>query len=203
MKTKKLINIAIIFLLFSCTTMTKENPATWSEEQLTKWYDKAEWRHDWPVLPDESLNKKEFAIQYFKNKDRWDKAFAFLSSTNLDTIKPGSHELIGRDLYVAVSEYTTKNDEDARFEAHRLYADIQYVAIGQEQIGIIPLANTQTMTPYVQDNDITFLSAEGGTNRMATPDRFFVFFPGDAHRPGIKVGTNEPVKKIVVKVKIN
>ena len=203
MEPKKLINIAIIFLLISCTTMTKDNPETWSEEQLTKWYDKAEWRQDWPILPDESLNKKEFAIQYFKNKDRWDKAFTFLNSTNLDTLKPGSYELIGKDLYVAVSEYTSKNEEDTRYEAHRLYADIQYVARGQEKIGIIPLAGTQTMTPYVEDNDITFLTAEGGTNRMATPDRFFVFFPGDAHRPGIKVDTNEPVKKIVVKVRIN
>ena len=202
METKKLINIAIIFLLFSCT-MTKENPETWSEEQLTNWYNKAEWRQDWPVLPDETLNKKEFAIQYFKNKDRWNKAFVFLNSTNFDTIKPGSYELIGKDVYVAVSEYTTKNDEDARFEAHRIYADIQYVARGQEKIGIIPLVSTQTMTPYVQDNDITFLTAEGGTNRMATPAGFFVFFPADAHRPGIKVDTNEPVKKIVVKVRIN
>lgn len=203
MKSKNLFNIAIIFLLFSCTNMTKENPENWSEEQLTQWYNKGEWRQDWTVLPDETVNKKEFSVQYFKNKDRWNKAFIFLNSTDFDTLKTGSYELIGKDLYVAVSEYSTKNDEDARFEAHRIYADIQYVASGKEQIEIIPLESTQTIIPYNQEKDITFLMAKGGTFRMATSVGFFIFFPGDAHRPGIKVDTNEPVKKIVVKVRIN
>jgi len=85
-----------------------------------------------------------------------DKAFAYLKSVNTDTLKPGSYELMGKDLYVAVSEYTSKNEEDARYEAHRIYADIQYVARGQEKIGIVPLENTETTTPYVQENDITF-----------------------------------------------
>ncbi len=183
--------------------MTKEKPENWSEEQLNQWYNKAEWKQGWSAIPDETINKKELSVQYFKNEERWSKAFTFLKTIDPDTIKIGNHELLGKDLYVAVSEYTTKNDEDARFEAHRLYADIQYVARGQEKIGIIPLASTQTSVPYDQDKDITFLTADGGDNRIATPDRFFVFFPGDAHRPGIKIDTNSVVKKIVVKVRIN
>jgi YhcH/YjgK/YiaL family protein len=203
MKIKNLFNIAIIFLLFSCTNMTKEKPESWSEEQLDQWYNKAEWKQGWTVLADETVNKKEFSVQYFKNKDRWNKAFTFLKTTNLDTIKIGNHDLIGKDLYVAVSEYTTKNDEDARFEAHRIYADIQYVVRGKEKIGVIPLDGLQTLVPYDQAKDITFLNASGGTNRLATPDCFFVFFPGDAHRPSIKVDTSAVVKKVVVKVRIN
>ncbi|MFA5820146.1 MAG: YhcH/YjgK/YiaL family protein, partial [Bacteroidales bacterium] len=37
----------------------------------------------------------------------------------------------------------------------------------------------------------------------ATPDKFFIFFPSDAHRPGLKVGENSQVRKVVVKVKVD
>jgi YhcH/YjgK/YiaL family protein len=183
--------------------MNQEKPENWNEEQLNQWFNKTEWKQGWSANPDESINKKEFAIQYFKNKERWDKAYAFLKNTNLDTLSVGSHEIIGKDLFAAVSEYTTKNDEDAKFEGHRLYADIQYVVRGQEKIGIIPLEKTQPATQYDETKDILFFSAEGGELRTATPDRFFIFFPGDAHRPGIKIDTNAIVKKVVVKVRIN
>lgn len=183
--------------------MNKENPENWSEDQLTQWFTKAEWIQGWASIPDESINKKEFAIQYFKNRERWNKAFLFIKNTNLDTLSTGSHEIIGKDLYAAVSEYTTKNDEDAKFEAHRIYADIQLVIRGQEKMGIIPLEKTQPATQYDETKDILFLAAEGGIYRTATPDRFFVFFPGDAHRPSIKIDSNTVVKKLVVKVRIN
>jgi YhcH/YjgK/YiaL family protein len=203
MKIKKSLNTALIFLLISCTNMNKEKPENWSEDQLNQWFKKSEWKQGWSASPDESINKKEFAIQYYKNKDRWDKAFAFLKTTRLDTLSIGSHDIIGKDVYAAVSEYATKNEEDAKFEAHRIYADIQYVVRGTEKMGIIPLEKTQPATQYDETKDILFLSAEGGIFRTATPDQFFVFFPGDAHRPGIKIDTNAPVKKVVVKVRIN
>jgi beta-galactosidase beta subunit len=38
-------------------------------------------------------------------------------------------------------------------------------------------------------------------NYEATPSNFFIFFPDDAHRPGLKNGVNSKVKKIVIKLK--
>jgi len=38
--------------------------------------------------------------------------------------------------------------------------------------------------------------------RLATPGRFFIFFTDDAHRPGVKSGDNQKVRKVVVKVRI-
>jgi len=40
-------------------------------------------------------------------------------------------------------------------------------------------------------------------NVPADPDKFFVFFPEDVHRPGLKVDSIAPVRKIVVKVRID
>jgi biofilm protein TabA len=37
----------------------------------------------------------------------------------------------------------------------------------------------------------------------ATPEKFFIFFPSDIHRPSVKIGENKVVRKVVVKVRID
>ena len=102
-----------------------------------------------------------------------------------------------------VDEYVTRNEEDVLFEAHKKYADIQVLISGKEKIGVLPLGTTTVTIPYDEEKDIMFLTAEGENYRIATPGKFFLFFPEDAHRPTVKSAENSPVKKIVVKVKIN
>ena len=203
MKLTKILSSFLIALLFSCSGNVKENPEKWSEEQLNQWFSTGEWRKNWQALPDESIDKKEFAKQYFAKRELWDKAFEYLNTADLDTLKPGNFDLIGKDLYIAASEYNTKNDEEGKYEAHRKYADIQYVISGQEKIRIIPLDKTEELGSYDEQKDIVFLKAEGGKVQMATPEKFFIFFSTDAHMPGMKVDTNSFVKKIVVKVKLD
>jgi YhcH/YjgK/YiaL family protein len=118
-------------------------------------------------------------------------------------LAPGKYELEGSDLFATVSEYPTKNEEEVQFEAHRQYADIQYIVSGQEKIGVVPFDEKQITVPYDSSKDIAFLSFAESNYRTATPERFFVFFPDDAHRPGVKVNENSQVRKVVVKVKIN
>jgi YhcH/YjgK/YiaL family protein len=203
MKKNKIIMFTTACILFSCTGFLQENPENWSEEKLNTWFETGLWHKGWTISPDESINKKQFAIQYYKNKERWDKAFAFPANTDLDTIKSGSYEIEGKDVYAAVSEYQTKNDEDVRFEVHRIYADIQYVIKGEESINIEQLSGDLTAGLYNQEKDIAFLEGKGGIIRMATQEQFFIFFPEDAHRPGIKIDSSAIVKKLVIKVRIN
>jgi beta-galactosidase beta subunit len=54
--------------------------------------------------------------------------------------------------------------------------------------------------PYEDKNDSANYSGEGTLNK-ATPTTFFIFFPADAHRPGISPGGNKIVKKLVIKVR--
>jgi beta-galactosidase beta subunit len=76
------------------------------------------------------LNKKEFAIQYNKNKDRWDKAFNFLKHEDLSALRVGTHELDRMNVFVKVTEYFSKNPEKVLFEVHRNYSDNQYIISG-------------------------------------------------------------------------
>jgi YhcH/YjgK/YiaL family protein len=175
----------------------------WNEKELTEWFNSGKWKSGWRIAPDESINKKEFALQYFRNKDRWIHAFGFLATTDLSKIALGKHELDGSNLYVSVDEYLTKDEENTRFEAHRKYADIQFLVFGEEQIGIATLQNTKETIPYDSLKDIVFLHAVQSNYRFASSERFFVFFPGEVHRPAVKVLNNIKVRKIVVKVRID
>jgi YhcH/YjgK/YiaL family protein len=180
------------------------DPATWSNIRIDKWFEKGEWLNGWTVLPDASINRKEFATSYFKNKERWDKAFMFLKNSDLAKLEVKRYDIDGDNLYAPVSEYLSKNEEDARFEAHKKYIDIQYVISGVEQIGVAPYSQKkEVLVPYDDAKDIEFMTVTGDVNYKATPDKVFIFFPSDAHRPGLKVGENSLVRKVVLKVKID
>ena len=190
-------------MVTACTPQKSKSPENWSEKDLSEWFNKGEWKQGWDAVPDESVNQKEFARLYLENQERWDKAFKFLSEQNLAELEKGRHELEDADLFVIVDEYVTRNEEDVLFEAHKKYADIQALISGEEKIGVLPLDVTTVTVPYDQEKDIMFLTAEKENYRLAIPGKFFLFFPEDAHRPTVKSVENSPVKKIVVKVRIN
>ncbi len=191
-----------VLCLFGCTG--SNDPATWSNKKVNKWFEKGEWLNGWSVKPDASVNRKEIAVLYFKHKDRWDKAFAFLKENDLTKLEVKRYDIDGDNAYALISEYLTKNEEDARYEAHRNYIDIQYVITGKEQIGVAPMSmKKEVLEPYDATKDIMFLSVNQFNNIKADPDRFFIFFPDDIHRPGLKDGENSQVRKVVVKVKID
>jgi YhcH/YjgK/YiaL family protein len=154
------------------------------------------------IVPDKSVNQKEFDRQYSLNPGRWDRAFSFLGKADLQNFAKGKYEIEGTDLYAIVDEYTSRNEAETRFEAHRIYADIQYIISGRELIGIVPLSETSVTVPYDTEKDICFLDSQRGEKIPAMPDRYFIFFPYDAHRPGMRDGDNASVKKAVIKVRL-
>jgi YhcH/YjgK/YiaL family protein len=191
-----------IFVMFGCTG--KSDPSAWNSEKLNKWFDKGDWHKNWSVKPDSSIDRALFAKAWFKNPERWNKAFDFLKNNDLSKLELKRYDVDGDSLFVMVSEYSTKNPADAKYEAHRKYIDIQYVVSGSELIGIAPITSlNSTLQEYDGTKDIEFLTTKMGKMFQATPARFFIFFPEDAHMPGVKVETNTPVRKVVVKVCID
>lgn len=183
---------------------SSSDPASWSSANIDKWFEKGEWLNGWTAIPDGSINRKEFAIAYFKNKERWDKAFTYLKTTDLSNLEVKRTEIDGINIYAPVTEYLTKNREDVNYEAHRKYIDIQYVIKGEEMIGVAPMAmKDSVVVPYDETKDLEFMKVKEGVEYKATPERFFIFFPSDIHRPSLTVNENSQVKKIVVKVKID
>lgn len=185
--------------LFACSS--KNDPSKWSAKKTDQWFSGREWLQGWDVKPDSSINKTEFAKSYYSHTERWNKAFIFLRDNDLTQLEAKRYDLEGDSLFVMVSDYNTKNPEDANYEAHRKYIDLQYVVSGSELIDLAPVSSKDSIvSPYDDAKDIEFMTIPNGKELLATPNRFFLFFPVDAHRPGLKIGDNAPVKKIVVKI---
>ncbi|MGD0341214.1 MAG: YhcH/YjgK/YiaL family protein [Bacteroidales bacterium] len=204
MKNLFLTIMAVTTFLGILSFRNSTDPSKWSTKQVNKWFDKGEWLNGWQVKPDPSINRRELAISYFKHKERWDKAFAFLKGNDLMKMELKRYELDGTNLYATISEYMSKNPEDVRYEEHKKYIDIQYVVNGNELIGIAPLSQQKdVLEPYNEAKDIMNVSVIREVTYKATPDRFFIFFPVDFHRPGLKDGTSTLVRKVVIKVKVD
>lgn len=204
MKNPVLNFVVFISLVGWCGCSVNTDPSGRSGSKTDNWFETGDWRSGWPVKPDPSINRANLAKSYSQNRDRWNRAFSFLKNNDLANLAPKRYDLDGDNLYAMVSVYHTKNREDAKFEVHRRYIDIQYVVSGTEWIGIAPLVSQDSiLQPYDATQDIEFLSVKQGKTVRASQDRFFIFFPGDAHMPGLKADTNAPVRKVVVKIRID
>ena len=202
---KIIVVIMILISLFGLTgNKSSPDPSSWSDKEIKNWFAKKEWYNGWTITPDASINKREFAISYFKNKDRWAKAFNFLKSTDFSKAEMKRYDIDDDKLYATFSEYISKNEETTQFEAHRKYIDIQYVISGKEIMNIAPLKSVnKVLVPYDTIKDIEFVAVSKSIDLKATPQNFFIFFPEDAHRPGLKDGVNSPVRKVVIKLKVD
>ena len=123
----------------------------------------------------------------------------FLKPADLHALALGKKVINGERLFAIVSEYTTQAEASVKWEAHRRYIDIQYLVSGSESMAYQCVSKMEIETQYNEINDALFLRGAG--SRFLVPSGFFViFYPQDAHRPGITAGRPQAVRKVVVKV---
>ncbi len=202
MKSISFILGMIVLLTMSCKNTLKLE--SMNSNEASQWFKNGKWRVGLPSSPDESVDVNEFYKQFKKNPNIWEKAFDYFKSTDLQKIEPGKYVLIEDSLFVIIDEYVTKDEKNARFEAHRKFADIQYLISGEEQIGVQALAKAEkVLQDYDETKDIGFYEISENNYRKADQKVFFVFFPDDAHKPCVKKETNTMVKKIVFKIIVN
>jgi YhcH/YjgK/YiaL family protein len=146
------------------------------------------------------VDKTENLKQYTHLGSKFQKAFAFITDPELMLLDNGKYEIDGDNVYAVVSNYKTKDEIDGRFEAHKKYIDVQFVAKGTELIGYAPYKLQEIVTEYNEEKDIVFFKGDKSYIKLEQ-DMFAVFFPNELHMPGIKSTIREDVKKIVVKVK--
>jgi YhcH/YjgK/YiaL family protein len=193
--------LLVVILLLTGYGSYAQSASGWNRKQAVKWYNTHKWLNGLPLKPHPSTDQQEFARQYHNNKAGWDRAFAYLKETDLNSLTPGRHQIDGDNVFAMVTEGPAKDLSQTKWEAHRHYNDIHYVVKGKEKIGVTPVAGASLTEAYDPERDIMFYSAEGKFH-LAEPGTFFIFSPKEAHRPGVKVaGEESPVKKIVIKVK--
>jgi biofilm protein TabA len=131
------------------------------------------------------------------------KALAFLQRLGSQTLADGRVEIDGEQAYALFQSYDTRPGEP-KFEAHRKYLDIQYVAAGEEIIGWAFIDRMVVDAAYDEAKDVCLghvPPAEVTPVRLSA-GQLAVLYPTDAHAPKLAAGAPAAVKKIVVKVAV-
>ena len=136
---------------------------------------------------------------------RFAQAFAWLRAANLAALEPGRHDIAGEDIYALLQHRPLKASDEAVWEAHRKYADIQLVIEGRERLGYALLDGAPDGL-YEEAKDFLTLPDLAGQCLGLGPGEFAVFLPHDAHRPLLLpegAAQGAMVRKAVVKVRLD
>ncbi|MEO8376604.1 MAG: YhcH/YjgK/YiaL family protein [Candidatus Sumerlaeota bacterium] len=131
------------------------------------------------------------------------KAFEYLANTFDPALPDGRVDVDGDNLFALIQGYDTRPMGKCKFEAHRKYIDIQYVYAGGEIMGWAPAGHLEISNDYDAEKDVMFFEQPPTfTPCEVTAGMFTLFFPGDAHEPGIRLLGHGNVKKVVMKIKV-
>jgi len=143
------------------------------------------------------IDQLKNASIYFGLGERFAKALHYLQSTDYSNFVPGKYEIEDKDIYALVQYYLTGEKKDC-LEAHRRYADIHYIVNGIEIMGV---ANKDDLNAGEYDNITDYVPMKGEASFFAVYEgSFVIFYPQDAHMPGLIFESPQMIKKIVMKV---
>jgi len=138
---------------------------------------------------------------YYSLNENFKIAFDFLKKLDKD-VKPGKYEL-NENTFVNVQEYEGKTREEAKFESHDVYCDIQYMISGKEYIDSADTSLLKIVENKLDTDDFALYNETSEYSTACINDGdFTVLFPGEGHRPGI-AGKDGITHKAVAKIKIN
>jgi len=126
-------------------------------------------------------------------------AFEYLRNFDRRT-PPGKIILAGDRVHAIPQEYTTSLAADRDWEAHRRYADIQFMVEGEELIYCSPRLALVSKKSYDAIGDYELFRGPDIQYIHLRPGYFGVFMPQEAHKPGCSVHAAKTVKKVVMKV---
>ena len=148
------------------------------------------------------LDRLENAALYQPLGERIALALDYLGRTDFSRIPDGRYELDGDRVYAVVQRYRPKPPAEARWDAHRQYIDVQFMAEGVERIGYAPLGKALPVAQaYDSQRDFALYAAQGDFFTVRVGD-FAIFYPTDVHAPSV---AGEPpvatidVCKVVIK----
>jgi len=146
------------------------------------------------------FDRMENAKQYESLGRAWWAAFDAMARYDAAAFAPGKTALPA-GLFLSQMEETLKPVPEA-FEAHRKYADLMFMAEGEETVFYTPAAALQRITAEYDPARECLLAAPqpGAVPLPLGKGAFAIFFPQDAHAPGCGEGV---VRRVVIKVPLD
>lgn len=147
------------------------------------------------------LDKLENADLYFECVPRLENFVHFFNNNDLEELPPCKIKLDGDDLIVNILDFNGKDEGDCQLEAHKDYIDIQIPLGADEMMKWKAQVDCQdVLKDYDEGEDVEFYSDKAETSIVVPKGYFVVFFPSDAHAPGIAAG--QTYRKVIVKTKV-
>jgi len=131
-------------------------------------------------------------------------ALKYLSETDFSALENGKYTVLEDKIFAIVQDYTSKPEDEGKFEAHKQYIDIQFIVQGEEQIATGNIEQFEESTQYDEEKDIVFLTPNDNAKIdfvKLKEGEFVILTPRDVHMPSIYINEPSFVKKVVVKVK--
>ncbi len=122
----------------------------------------------------------------------------YLKSANLSAQDKDKVVLKEGELIVNFSHVPPQTKEEAKIETHNDFIDIQIPLSGVEVMGYMPRADLPEGV-YDAEKDVTFHDGPTTDYLTVKPGMFVIFFPEDAHAPGVSAGG---VDKVIVKIRV-
>lgn len=144
------------------------------------------------------IDKLENIGMYVSVNPLFAQAIEFLKSTDLNAHELGKVVLKEDELFVNFAAARPKTKDDAKIETHNNSIDIQIPLTGTELMGYMPRTDLAE-AEYNAEKDVTFYPGHATDYLTVKPGMFAIFFPEDAHAPGV---TEVELKKVIVKVRV-
>lgn len=126
----------------------------------------------------------------------------YLAKTDIHALEVGKYD-VADGVRVVVNAFTPKTPEAARWETHRKYIDLQYLYVGDEVMGYLPIDMTEG-GEYDAEKDVSHPQAKAGadiTEIKLNTGMFAFLEPRDAHRPSVKLHSDTS-KKLIFKIPV-
>lgn len=134
-----------------------------------------------------------------ENNPYYLKALDFIKVNDLNILSNGKHVIDGDKIWVNIVDSEMRDVNDAKFEVHNKYIDIQIPLSGDESFGVKERALcTQPIGEFNEAEDYILFADEIETIETVKAGDMIVFTPDIAHAPLIG---NGKIHKAIFKVK--
>lgn len=131
-------------------------------------------------------------------------AIRYATTTDFATLADGRQEIDGDKMFANLFHLTSKPVGETYPELHKKYVDVQFWISGEEQFGVAPADGIGALVKADADSDLYFYQDVKNESFVhAWAGCYAVFFPQDAHRPGVcRDRGPQDLRKVVVKVSV-
>ncbi|MBR3384494.1 MAG: YhcH/YjgK/YiaL family protein [Atopobiaceae bacterium] len=112
----------------------------------------------------------------------------------------GRHDFEGG--YVVVAEGSTTPVDEGLFEAHNVYADVQIILDGSEEVAWAEREALDVVNAYDPDGEAEMLEGPRTHTMLIEKGMFWIAFPHDAHRPAAHTTRGHSYRKIIMKLPV-